>query len=58
MVDKLMYITNDDTENVIICRLQLVIKRLDTQLNNQNQFKSPKLLSQRIRNRYCKTLGT
>ena len=29
-----------------------------TQLNNHSKFKSPKLLSRRIRKRYCKTLGT
>ena len=37
------------------------LKRLNTQLNkpiNQNSLTSPKLLSQRMRKRYCKTLGT
>ena len=44
-----------------VIRLQLKwLKYLDTQLNkptNQNLLKSPKLLSQRIRKMYYKTLG-
>ena len=59
MVDKLMYIPNDDTQNYPFYRLKL--KRLNTQLNyptNQNSLKPPKFLSQRIRKRYYKTLGT
>ncbi len=39
----------------------LWLKRVDTKSNkliNQNSFKFPKLLSYRIRKRYCKTLGT
>ena len=35
MDDKLMYIHNDDTQNYPFCRLQLVIERLNTQLNEQ-----------------------
>ncbi len=61
MADKLMYNPNDDTQNYPICRLQLVVKRLDTKLNeptNHNSLKSPPLLSQRIRKRYYKTMGT
>ena len=37
--DKLMNISNDDTQNCACCRLQLLVKSLDTQLNkptNQN----------------------
>ena len=31
MADKFMYIPNDNTQNYLFCRLQLVIKCLDTQ---------------------------
>ncbi len=37
-----MYSLNDDKQNYTFCRLQLVVKRLDTQLNeptNQNSEK-------------------
>ena len=48
MSDKLMYIPNDDTQNYLYCRLQLVVKkRLDTQLNeptNQISIKVPKVV--------------
>ena len=40
-----MYISNGDTQNYLVCRLQLVVKRLDTQPNeptNQNSIKVPK----------------
>ena len=50
---------NDDKQIYPLCRLKL-IKLINTQLNeptNQNQM-SRKLLSQRIRKRYYKTLGT
>ena len=30
MVYKLMYIPSDDTQNYPVCRLQLVVQRLDT----------------------------
>ena len=61
MADKLMYISNDDKQNYPLSRLKLVVKHLNTQLNeptNQNSLKSPKLLSQRIRKHYYKTLRT
>ena len=36
MPDKLMYIPNDDTQNYLFCKLQLVVlKRLDTHSMNQ-----------------------
>ena len=47
MVDKFMYIPNDDTQNYPICRLKLVVETLDTQLNeptNQNTIKVPKVV--------------
>ena len=44
MADKLMYIPNDDTQNYLFCRLKLmVIKRLNTQLNESNNQNSPKV---------------
>ena len=57
MTDKLMYIPNDDTQNYHFCELQFVVKTFERS-TNQNSPKSSKLLSQRIRKRYCKTLGT
>ena len=42
---------NDDTQNYPLCRLKLVVE------TNQNSLNSPKLLSQRIRKHYYKTLG-
>ena len=37
MVDKLMYISNDDTQikHSVECRLKLDVKRLEIQLNKQ-----------------------
>ena len=61
MADKLMYIPNDDTQNYTFRRLNLLVETFKTQLNeptNQSPLKSPKLLSQRIRKRYYKYLGT
>ena len=61
MVDKMMYIPNDVIQDCLFCRLQLVVETMNNQLNkttNQNSIKSPKLLSQRKRKRYHKTLGT
>ena len=62
MADKILYIPNDDTQNEPVFRLQLVFETcLPTELNeptNQNQLKNPRLLSQRIRKLYYKTLGT
>ena len=43
----LMYIPNYDSQNYPLCRLQLVVKRLVTQLNeptNQNSIKVPKFV--------------
>ncbi len=61
MADKLMYITNDDTQNYNFRKKNLQLKRLNTKLNestNQTSLKSLKLLSQRIGKRYYKTLET
>ena len=64
MADKLMYIPNDVTQNYPFCRLQLVIDMFGHLTINEIkilikiQLKSPRLLSQRIRKRYYKTLVT
>ena len=63
MADKLMYIPNKETQNCTFVDYNYWLKRLDTitQLNeptNQNLIKALKLLSQRIRKCYYKTLGT
>ena len=55
MVNKLMYISYDDTQNQPFCRLQLVV---DTNQTIEIQWNFPKLLSQRIRKRNNKSLGT
>ena len=52
-----MYIPNDDTQSYPFCRLQLIVGHL-TKFNNENLRKVPNLSSQRMRNRYYKTLGT
>ena len=60
MADKLMCNLDDDAQNKSFSRLQLMVKRLYTQLNeptNQNSIRSPKLVSQKIKH-YNKTLGT
>ena len=57
MADKLMYISNDNTQNYPFCRVKLVVETLE-QSTNHNSLKSPKLLSQRIKKLYYKTLGT
>ena len=51
MADKFISIPNDDTQNNSFCRLQLVVKRLDTKLNepiNQNLLKFPKVVEPTI----------
>ena len=55
MADKLIYLSNDDTQNYPFFRLQLVVKTIGhlTQWINQS-----KLLVRLIRKRYYKTLGT
>ena len=53
MAHKLMNIFNYDSQNYPSLDYNLWLKRLDTQLNeptNQNSIKSPKLLSQQMRN--------
>ena len=35
MADKLIYITNDDTQYYPFCRLHKLMKHLDTNLKNQ-----------------------
>ena len=60
MTDKIKNIPNDGAKNYPFRRLQLVDETLEHstyELANQNS-KSSKLLIQRIRKRYCKTLGT
>ena len=47
-----MCIPNDDTLNYPFCRLKLMVE------TNQTSLKALKLLSQGIRKRYYKTLGT
>ena len=62
MTEKLIYIPNDNTQiTPSSVYYNYWLKRLDTQLNdptNQNLVKVPKLLGQRIRIDYWKTLGT
>ena len=61
MDDKLIYIPNNDTQNYLFCRLQLMVEMFEHWTNeqtNQNSLESPKLFSKRIRKCYCKTLGT
>ena len=46
MANKLIYILNYDTQYPF-CRLQVVVKRLDTQINeptNENLLKVPKII--------------
>ena len=46
--DKLMNISNDDTQNCVCCRLQLLVKSSDTQLNkptNKNPIKLFKVVN-------------
>ena len=51
MADKLIYKLNYDTQNYIFCRLKLVVETFghSKALTNQNLFKVPKVLGQRIR---------
>ena len=55
MAYKLIYIPIDDTQHYFFGRWQLLVERLDTQLNEPN---NSKLLRQRIRKYSYKTLGT
>ena len=59
MADKLMYITNDDTQNYHFCRLQLVVEMIGllTKRTNQSKLiKVPKVVKP-TKMKY-KTLGT
>ena len=58
MADKLIYIPYDDTQNYTFCRLKLVIETFEHELKERTNQNSLKLLSQRLRKRYHKTLGT
>ena len=59
MMDKLMYIPNNITQNYPFCKFQLVVERLDTHINKPTNKKvSPTFLCQPIRKRYHKTLWT
>ena len=51
---------NDKKQDYKFCRLNLVVETFEqlNALTNQNTLKSPKLLSQRMRKFYYKTLGT
>ena len=53
-----MYIPNDDTQNYQFCKLQLMVKKLETsnELANQNSIKVTKVI--KPANKYCKTLET
>ena len=47
MVDIFIYIPYDDAQNYPFCRLQLLVKMFDTQLNeptNQNSINIPKVV--------------
>ena len=57
MDDKFMYIPNDDTQNYLFCRLKLVVETFKHSTVWAIQS-NPKFLSQRIRKRYHKSLGT
>ena len=61
MVDKFMYIPSFDTQNYLVCRLNLVIETLGNSnlLTTYYKFtKSLKLLCKRLRIPYYKTFGT
>ena len=56
-----MYIPNDETQNYPFCKLELVMKTLNTQPNdptNQNSLKSHCFKPTNKRKRSDKTLGT
>ena len=57
MVYEMIYVPNDDTQIYPSIDSNLLLKLFKTQLNEQTNQKSM-LLSQRIRKRYHKTLGT
>ena len=46
ITDKLMYISNDVTQNYFFCRLQLVIETFghSTKWTNESKFKVPKIV--------------
>ena len=62
MVDKMIYFLSDDTQKLTFCRLELEVEPLGHSVSwtNESKLKNkfPKLLSQQIRTRYYKTLGT
>ena len=43
MADKVMYITNDDTQNNLFCRLQLVFETFGHSIRSTNQSKFHKV---------------
>ena len=56
MAHKLMYTNNDAKQNYPFYRYQLVVETFEP--TNQNVMIVPKVVSQRIRKLYYKTLGT
>ena len=42
MADKLMYISNDDTQNYPFYRLKLVVESFETEFNEPTNQNSPK----------------
>ena len=61
MADKFIHLTNDDTQCYPFFRLQLVVVTFGHSswwTNQSNSLESPKLLNQRIRKHYKRTLGT
>ena len=56
-----MYIPNDEKQNSLFCRLQLLVKTFLTQLNestNHNLLKVPKVVKPANKKMLLKTLGT
>ena len=58
MAEKLMYITNDDTQTSPFYSVRLVVETFEHLTYESTNQNSQKLLSQQIRKRYYKTLGT
>ena len=56
MADKFIYIPNVNNQNYPFCKLQLEVETIELDKPTyQNTFKVPKVRSQRIIKRYCKT---
>ena len=53
-----MYIPNDDTQNSLFCRVQLLVETFGHWMNQSNSLKDPKVVQPTNEKTLLNTLGT